>query len=156
MSNPAHSSSSSQRGARHRNHGTQRTATQTCYKTRGTLKGTQRERESFAKESEWENCDTSGEQQPLPLSQEDLSKIAELIIRQLLTNSNVAQTTAPVLVPFTLSPAATVVQLSLTMPLAVTRTSTPIMAVTEACTQVIASAGALVQPLLTVPCKLLY
>ena len=40
-----------------------------------------------------------GDQHPLRLSQVDLMKIAELAVRQLLTNNNAAQTTAAALVP---------------------------------------------------------
>ena len=91
-------------------------------------------------------------QHPLPLSQEDLAKIAELVIRQLPTNDNATQIAEAALVfpasstattvvqsPFTTltsSPAATVVQSSLTTPPIKVGTSTTIMAVTWTFVQV--------------------
>ena len=167
----ARGSSSSGRGTRHRNRGTQRAVTQTRYETRGTTQGTQREETSRGNQRGRASTSVS-DPQPLLLSQEDLSKIAELIVRQLPTNSNAAQTTAAVLGPPTSSPAATVVQSSLTTLPTVVGTSTPMMAVTGIYKQVTAapqmqvavtgtytqattSEGALGQPPLSVPCKLL-
>ena len=53
------------------------------------LGGSQRERTSMP----------VGNQHPLPLSQKDLAKIAELVVRQLPTNNNATQTAAATLVP---------------------------------------------------------
>ena len=92
------------------------------------------------------------DQHPLPLSQDDLVKIAVLVVRHLLTNNNAAQTPAAALVPPALSPAtivvqsslttptsspaATVFQSSLTTPPIEVGTSTPIMALTRSFEQV--------------------
>ena len=171
MSTRARGSSSSGRGTRRRNRGTQHAVTQTRYETRGTTQGTQREKASLGNQRGRAST-PAGDPQPLPLSQEDLSKIAELIVRQFPTNSNAAQTTAAIVGPPTLLPAATVVQSSLTTLPTVVGTSTPMMAVTGiyeqvtgapqtqvavtgTYTQATASEGALGQPPLTVPCKLL-
>ena len=108
MSAPARGSSSSRRGSKH---GTHSVVTQTCYETRGT------QRERAAQGNHGATASTSsGDQHSLPLFLEDLSKIAELIVRQLpinlATDNNTTQTTAAVLVPPILSPAVTVVQSS--------------------------------------------
>ena len=78
-------------------------------------RGTQREKAAQGNHGATAST-TAGDQHSLPLSLEDLSKIAELIVRQLPTNlatdNNTTQTTAAVLVPPTSSPAVTVVQSS--------------------------------------------
>ena len=93
----------------------------------------------------------AGDRQPSPFSQEDLAKIAELVVRQLPIHDNATQTAASSLVSpasllattviqssltTTSSPAVTVAQSSLTNPPIEVRTSTPIMAVARTIEQV--------------------
>ena len=89
----------------------------------------------------------AGDQHPLPLSQEDLAKIVELVVSHFPTSSHATQTAVAALVPLALSPAAkvvqysfttlasspaaTVVQSSLTTPPIEVGTSTLIMAITR-------------------------
>ena len=118
MSTPARGSLSSGRGTGHRGRGTQHAVTQTPYQTRsqGITRGApQREQASRGRQSK-STSTPAGDQHPLPLSPEDLAKIAELVVRQLPTSRNAIQTAAAALVPPASSPAVTVVQLSLTTP----------------------------------------
>ena len=152
MSTPSRSSSSSGRGNGRRKRRTQRAVTQTPYQTRGTTaRGTQRDNASQGRQRQRTSM-PAGDRQPLPLSQEDLSKIAELVARQLPIYDNATQTAASSLLPPasslattviqsssttpTSSPAVTVAQLSLTTPPVEVGTSTPIMAVARTIEQV--------------------
>ena len=106
MSTPTPGSSSSGRRTRCHNRRTQRAVTQT--------RGTQREEASRGHQRERTSTPV-GDQHPLQLSQEELAKIAELVVRQLPTSTDAAQTAVAALVSPTSLPAATVVQSSLTI-----------------------------------------
>ena len=108
MSTPTPGSSSSGRATRCRSRGTQHAVTQTHYQTRGTTRGAQKEEASQGHQRE-RTLMPVGNQHPLLLSQEELAKIAELIVRQLLANNDAAQTAVAALLPPTSLPAATVV-----------------------------------------------
>ena len=163
MSTPSRGSLSSGRGSGRRGRGTQCAVTQTPYQTRsrGTTRGApQREQASRGHQSKSTSTPV-GDQHPLPLSPEDLAKIAELVVRQLPTSSNAAPTAAAALVPPASSPAVTVVQSSLTTPPIVTRTVESV-SVTGAHQAQVAVSGTSTQATpderqspLDVPCKLL-
>ena len=151
MSTPSHSSSSSGRGTGRRKCGTQRVVTQTPYQTRDTTaRGTQRDNASRGRQRQRASTPADNWQPP-PLSQEDLAKIAELVVRQLPIHCSATQTAASSLVPpasslattviqssstTTSLPAVTVSQSSLTTPPIEVGTSTPIMAAARTIEQV--------------------
>ena len=151
MSTPSRSSSSSGRGTGRRERETQRAVTQTLYQTRGaTARGTQRDNASRGRQRQKAST-PADDRQPPPLSQEDLAKVAELVVRQLPIHDSATQTVASSLVPpasslattviqssstTTSSPAVPVSQSSLTTPPIEVGTSTPIMAAARTIKQI--------------------